>query len=154
MFHFTGSSWFTCWVSSWKLLCKWNKCKTRIIVSYRLIKISRLVRVHSCFSLPSITEISNCYVEYNTMSVMLCVVCYCPILTKNGVTWQILVKLSDTKCYENLFDGFQIATCEAVCRREIYYHTSATFCYKCVKMWSNAISSPCVEDVFQLYSYI
>jgi hypothetical protein len=75
LFHFTGSSWFACLVSSWKLLCKSNKCKTRITMSYRLIKISRLGRVHSCVSLPSVTEILDCYVEYNTISVMLCVMC-------------------------------------------------------------------------------
>lgn len=133
LLHFVGRSWFACLVSSWKLLCKSNKCKTRIIVSYRLIKISRLGRVHSCVSLLNITEISNCYVEYNIVNVMLCVTCCCPILTNYGMTWRILVKLSNTKCYKNLSDGFQIATCEAVCRCEIYHHTLQHFVTKVSK---------------------
>ena len=71
-----------------------NHLRRYATVSYRLIKISRLGRVHSCVSLPNVTEISDCYVKYNTISVMLCVMCM--LFSHLNQNWNDLTNFSKT----------------------------------------------------------
>jgi hypothetical protein len=65
-----------------------------------------------CLAVDFFCAVLQSFSMQNCMHVLMLSACYCLILTKIGMCWQILVKLSSIKFHENTFRSSQI-----VCRQ-------------------------------------